>query len=664
MVVWLRPEYILAFVTSLYYCSQLVQSKTYDKFWCATEEGHHQISCSDERALLTDITIRKVYRRTQMCAPDDHSEYLVHCQAFVDGSSCEGNKSCSIDISSRDYLQCGDKSYAPTYFFVKYTCIQIHTMCTDTTPIRNTLYGYIISPAYPHPMADNLTCSITIEADPSMYIELSPIQIRLQEAIKCRTEFIEILGYDSSFDETNQDKNLNWKAYYTWCGADRSLNNPLPNSRYLITSNSLYISMRTSISKKPRYFKIRYKIVPSATRSQYNSDGLAIDSASKGHDSSAVTIQSSTTSLSTTSIIPLLNDTDIKLLNGTTAKRFFKKEVVIGIIAGVIILLSAIVAGILVLVLIKRRRSAGASGAGKKNVASTSSSTTAAKPAGKSSDKAPLLEQKADTSKPGAKPKLVPERTVQIGETNTTRFKPNVATDSKPGPSKPDAGPPKPALTAADSGIYGADLSEDTKTPLKPVVPPPTSIPDPPELPSSSIPAASVEIPPVTESVAPATTTTSEPEPAVSIIAKTEPEAEPSTTLPAESKPEPVTTVIANPLSENTTLSAIVVPNHVELNPLSTHEKGYTLDNTIHSAYPNLIDATTSENEGTTCGSAIQSRRTSHLKQPVPIPESNNLETVVISECADTSSHNTIPFNPLHVILKKDANKYYTTEYI
>jgi hypothetical protein len=152
-------------------------------------------------------------------------------------------------------------------------------MCTDTAPIRNTLYGYIISPTYPHPMADNLTCSITIginlflvvifrkfcffeislEADPSMYIELSPIQIRLQEAIKCRTEFIEILGYDSSFDENNLDKNINWKAYHTWCGADRSLNNPLPNTRYLISSNSLYISLRTTISKKPRYFKIRYK---------------------------------------------------------------------------------------------------------------------------------------------------------------------------------------------------------------------------------------------------------------------------------------------------------------------------------------------------------------------------------------------------------------------
>ncbi len=35
-------------------------------------------------------------------------------------------------------------------------------MCTDKLPIRNTLYGYIVSPAYPHPMADNLKCSISI----------------------------------------------------------------------------------------------------------------------------------------------------------------------------------------------------------------------------------------------------------------------------------------------------------------------------------------------------------------------------------------------------------------------------------------------------------------------------------------------------------------------
>ncbi|UJR22979.1 hypothetical protein I4U23_026006 [Adineta vaga] len=662
MVVWLRPEYILAFVTSLYYYSQLVQSKTYDKFWCATEEGHHQISCGDERALLTDITIRKVYRRTQMCAPDDHSEYLVHCQAFIDGSSCEGNKTCSIEISSRDYLQCGDKTYPPTYFFVKYTCIQMHTMCTDTTPIRNTLYGYIISPAYPHPMADNLTCSITIEADASMYIELSPIQIRLQEAIKCRTEFIEILGYDSSYDETNQDKNLNWKAYYTWCGADRSLNNPLPNSRYLIASNSLYISLKTSISKKPRYFKIRYKIVPSIARSQYNSEGLAIDSSAKESAiSSAVTIQSSTTIMPTTAIIPSLNDTDMKFINGTAAKRFFRKEIIIGIIAGIIVLLCAIAAGIVVFIFLKRRRSSGSSNNGNKSAASTSTSAVS-KPVGKSSDKAPLLEQKTETAKPGAKPKLVPERTVQIAEASTSRFKSNVPADSKP-----DTGPPKPALTAADSGIYGADLSEDTKTPLKPVVP--QSASDPPK--STGIELSPSPAPPVVE---PTVSVTADPEQESTAPGSTKIEPEPSAEVIVEPVTKPVTTVVVNPLSDNTTLSAIVIPNHVELNllpsppstspPPTFNQKEYIVDNTIHSAYPNLIDATTSDIEGTTCGSELSSRRTSHFKQPLTIPENTNTETVVISEYANTSSHNTIPFNPLHVILKKDANKYYTTEYI
>ena len=59
-----------------------------------------------------------------MCAPDDHSEFLVNCQSFIDGSLCEGNKTCSIEISSRDYIQCGEKKYTPTYFFVKYTCTQ------------------------------------------------------------------------------------------------------------------------------------------------------------------------------------------------------------------------------------------------------------------------------------------------------------------------------------------------------------------------------------------------------------------------------------------------------------------------------------------------------------------------------------------------------------
>ena len=148
MIQWLRPEYMLALITSLYACSSLgkclfnvnrrssreifiirsivslVSGKTYEKFWCATEEGQHQIACPDDKALLTDISIRKVFRRNRMCEPDDHSEYLVHCETFLDASMCEGNHSCRIDISSRDSIQCGEKSYLPTYFFVKYTCTQ------------------------------------------------------------------------------------------------------------------------------------------------------------------------------------------------------------------------------------------------------------------------------------------------------------------------------------------------------------------------------------------------------------------------------------------------------------------------------------------------------------------------------------------------------------
>jgi len=100
-----------------------------------------------------------------------------------------------------------------------------------------------------------------------MYIELAPIQIRLQDAIKCRSEFIEIFGYlnsisnNSTYDDTTSHRNSKtfWKSYHTWCGAERSTNNPSPNARYLISSNSLYMSLQTAVSKKPRYFKIRYK---------------------------------------------------------------------------------------------------------------------------------------------------------------------------------------------------------------------------------------------------------------------------------------------------------------------------------------------------------------------------------------------------------------------
>lgn len=48
-----------------------------------------------------------------------------------------------------------DHSFDSDYYLV-------YTMCTDTEPLRNTLYGFIVSPGYPHPMADNLKCSISI----------------------------------------------------------------------------------------------------------------------------------------------------------------------------------------------------------------------------------------------------------------------------------------------------------------------------------------------------------------------------------------------------------------------------------------------------------------------------------------------------------------------
>ena len=104
------------------------------------------------------------------------------------------------------------------------------------------------------------------EADPTMYIELTPIQIRLQDAIKCRSEYLEVFGYlnpstNNSYDNTvsNKDSKAIWKSYHTWCGAERSANSPSPNSRFLISSNSLYMSLQTAVSRKPRYFKIRYK---------------------------------------------------------------------------------------------------------------------------------------------------------------------------------------------------------------------------------------------------------------------------------------------------------------------------------------------------------------------------------------------------------------------
>jgi hypothetical protein len=90
-----------------------------------------------------------------------------------------------------------------------------------------------------------------------MFIEVSPIQVHLQDAVKCRSEYLDIFGYDSAPNEKNT--NTIWKSYQTWCGTDQSSNHPITRARYLIASNSLYMSLHTSTSKKPRYFKIRYK---------------------------------------------------------------------------------------------------------------------------------------------------------------------------------------------------------------------------------------------------------------------------------------------------------------------------------------------------------------------------------------------------------------------
>ena len=204
---------------------------------------------------------------------------------------------------------------------------------------------------------------------------------------------------------------------------------------------------------------------------------------------------------------------------------------------------------------------------------------------GKSSDKAPLLDQAPTNPSTTAKRKLVPERTVQISDVNTSRFKSTettVAPGTKSNTNLSEIPSTKVPLTAADSGIYGADLTDEILTPPK------------------------------------------------------------TNNEPSKFLANSVTNIVVNPLNET--------PSPVKVND--------EIDHTIQSAYPDLIDATTSENEGTLCGSAEQSRRTSTIKASGSSLDSNFIENNL------QSVPHPVPFNPLHVILKKDANKYYTTEYI
>ena len=300
-------------------------------------------------------------------------------------------------------------------------------------------------------------------------------------------------------------------------------------------------------------------------------------------------------------------------------------------------------------------------------MSSPASNNNAASKAGvKISDKAPLLES-ATTAAPAApaKRKLVPERTVQISDVNTSRFKssigasattttattsgatgkdtPSASSDAVAPSSVPSA--TKTVLTAADSGIYGADLSDD----VPPVAKSMSSV-DPPkiygiDLPDKSEPSS---LPTPTPAPAPA------PAPPVTVVVN--PLSEAST--PTPTKPEnPLPTTTATVLPNNITRTSIPKETDFHLHSIINADH---FDDTIRSAYSNLIDATMSENEGAIAGSSAvssvsQSRRTSNTKQPLLSHETNNIESL---------SRKPTPFNPLHVILKKDANKYYTTEYI
>jgi hypothetical protein len=68
-------------------------------------------------------------------------------------------------------------------------------------------------------------------------------------------------------------------------------------------------------------------VVPSIARSQYDADGVAYDSLPQSSISSAMTITTSTSILSTTIVIPTLEDNYNRTLNGTVPKQTFRKRI-------------------------------------------------------------------------------------------------------------------------------------------------------------------------------------------------------------------------------------------------------------------------------------------------------------------------------------------------
>ena len=288
----------------------------------------------------------------------------------------------------------------------------------------------------------------------------------------------------------------------------------------------------------------------------------------------------------------------------------------------------------------------------KKNASSpASTNNTLLKPSTKTIDKAPLLEQTTKaTLAPATKRKLIPERTVQVADVNSSRFKASARTiatatiTEQTGTADKEASPitseavatssvssaQKLSSTITDSGVYGADLNDDAQSVVKPI----------PSVELSTI--YGMDLPDKLESTPPVTAVVN--------------------SLSESSLTRPNNT-------DNTTLSNVITSNDVTIDSLANEKKillnkspnDKNLDETVKSAYSNLIDATMSESEGpigneSLAGSTSGSRRTPNVKQPLLGYEPNNINAI--------PPNKTTHFNPLHVILKKDANKYYTTEYI
>ena len=263
-----------------------------------------------------------------------------------------------------------------------------------------------------------------------------------------------------------------------------------------------------------------------------------------------------------------------------------------------------------------RRRSPSSWHARKKNILPMTNNN-ASTITTKSSERAPLLENTNNVSTTGTKQKLVPERTLHISDVSTSRFKSIQPTaETKDSLTKPDN---LRAYTASDSGVYGADLAENAEFVAKTALSLSTLVPS--KIHEMDLPDMSQSVP----------------------------------------------TILVNPLNGHSARTVTDRSADAEIDPSSTidkEEKKILPNNTVQSPSSSTVDIKTNENEATLHENEPQLRGTSDTKQALSDEASNNIETIVILENKKLSSHTIIPFNPLHVILQKDPNKYYTTEYI